>query len=490
MHACYKIQIHMKFTSLCALGLLCCASFSSAGEKPNIVLILADDQSYGDLNSYNTQCGFPTPGTDRLAAEGMRFTDAHSGSAVCTPTRYGIMTGRYAWRSRLQRGVLQTGIDPLIADDLLTVPQMLKKEGYQTAIVGKWHLGFRYQIPKGATWAKKIKGEKIAIPVGAKVIGGPTTRGFDQFWGFHHAGEMRTWIEQDKVVKNFLSQSEMLPNIATSSVDYIKKQGEAQSGKKGSPFFLYIPLNSPHGPLVPTKEWKGKSGLNVYADFVMHTDDVIHRILAAIDDAGLKDNTLVVFTSDNGTSPISKLAQLRAKGHDPILGLKGHKADIWEGGHRVPFLVRWPGVITAGSVSKSTICHNNLMATCAEILGVTLPDDAGVDSHSILPHLKGNDSLISHPVVIHHSVNGKFAIRQGKWKFIACKGSGGWSKGNDGKKSQLFDMSVDLQEKNNVVENHPEVVQKLTKKLETVVERGRSRPGARQKNDVPVKIWK
>lgn len=472
-----------------ALGLI-------ASEKPNIVFIMSDDQGYGDVSSYTRDAIIPTPGIDRLAAEGMRFTDAHSASAVCTPTRYGLLTGRYPWRTRLQSFVLQTkeskqpdgtwkvGTDPLIEKDVLTVPAFLKQHGYNTAMVGKWHLGFQYSLPKGKKIDKNRK-LKNAVPVGTKIIEGPIERGFDHFWGFHHAGEMRTWIEQDVVTENFDHPSRMLNRIAETSVQYIKNQNNE------TPFFLYVPLNSPHGPTVPSKDWQGKSGINPYADFVMETDDAVGRILDAIDASGMKNNTLVFFTTDNGCSPHANIPQLLKLGHDPSAGLRGHKADIWEGGHRVPYLVRWPQNIRAGSVSSEPICHNNLLATCAELLGKPLPEDAGVDSFSILPVLKGDKAkTATHPVIIHASIQGMFAIRQGDWKYIACKNSGGWSQGGDNKPAQLYHMKKAVDEQANLIDSMPEKAKALRALLEKSVTDGFTVPGKKGRNDVEVVIDK
>lgn len=459
----------------------------SSRVRPNVVFIMADDQGYGEAGSFNPECGIPTPGIDRLAREGMRFTDAHSASAVCTPTRYALLTGRYAWRTRLQNGVLRTGVAPLIDESTLTVQGFLKQQGYRTACIGKWHLGFSYTLPPGTSFTKP-KGEESAAPVGSRVLEGPTARGFDEFQGFHHAGEMRSWIEQDVVTENFESSAEMLPRLGERSIAYILERGE----KKDGPFFLYIPLSSPHTPIVPTEEWKGKSGLGAYSDFVMQTDDVVKQILAALDEAELTKDTLVFFTADNGTSPHgADLPAMRKKGYDPLGGLRGSKADLWEGGHRVPFVARWPGVIEPGSTSDDAICHNNLMATMADILGVPLPDDAGVDSFSIRTLLEGQvPEAPTHPLVIHHSVSGRFAIRQGPWKLIACQGSGGWSKGDDGMPAQLYNLSTNRAEENNQITSQPDIALRLADLLEKAVEDGRTRAGPKQENDVPVKIWK
>jgi arylsulfatase A len=284
----------------------------------------------------------------------------------------------------------------------------------------------------------------------------------------------------------------MLPVLVKRSSDYI-----ANRAKVGRPFFLYLPLNSPHTPIVPSKEWQGKSGLGDYGDFVMQTDWAVGEVLAALDNAGVADNTIVIFTSDNGCSPAAKVEQLEAKGHFPSERLRGYKSDIWDGGHRVPFFVRWPGKVKAGSQSSQLICHTDLIATCAHILGANLPENAGEDSVSLLPALLGKDTTPLHEAVVHHSISGRFAIRQGSWKLEFCPGSGGWGNPNDvaAKKQglpdvQLYDLSADIGEARNVEADHPEVVERLTKLLDKTLSNGRSTPGANQPNDVPVMVRK
>ncbi|MGB0768482.1 MAG: sulfatase-like hydrolase/transferase, partial [Phycisphaeraceae bacterium] len=311
---------------------------------------------------------------------------------------------------------------------------------------------------------------------------GPTTRGFDRFMGFHHAREMATWMVDDRVTEN-IHVNQMLPRITEASVAYL----ETRAAKKDGPFFLYVPLSSPHTPIVPVEPWIGKSGLNAYADFVMQTDDTVVRVLDALDETGLDENTIVVFSSDNGTTPRAKIDELRAMGHDPLAGLRGHKADIWEGGHRVPFVVRWPGVVEAGSVSDEPICQTSLLATLAALFDVALKPDQGVDSFSILPVLRGERiDAPTHPAIVHHSFPGKFAIRVGDWKYIACKNAGGWSKGGDGKPFQLYNLAVDRGETANLIDEEPDVAERLRLKLEKLIADGRSTPGPVQSNDVPV----
>jgi arylsulfatase A len=452
---------------------------------PNIVYILCDDLGYGDVKCLGGERSrIATPNIDRLAAGGMVFTDAHSGSSVCTPTRYGILTGRYAWRTHLQNGVLHGYSNPLIAKDRLTVPALLKQHGYDTACIGKWHLGL--DVSKS--------------PADLAVKQGPVTRGFDYYFGIAASLDMPpfAFIENDHLTqaptatKNWVRKGaaapdfeavDVLPTLTKKSVEYI--------GKAKRPFFLYLPLTSPHTPIVPTKEWQGKSGLNAYGDFVMQTDWSVGQVLDALEKGGIAESTLVIFTSDNGCSPAAKVDELESKGHYPSELRRGYKADIWDGGHRIPFIARWPGKIQAGSRSGQLTCLTDLMATCAELVGAKVHDNAGEDSVSMLPAMLGTATGPIREAVVHHSIKGMFAIRQGPWKLELCKGSGGWSKGEGGDApGQLYDMSKDAGERTNQYGTQPEVVARLTKLLEKYIAGGRSEAGAPQKNDVEVRIWK
>ncbi len=479
------------------LCLLAAAPTAHASARPNIVYILADDMGYGDVSVLNPGRGkIRTPHLDRLAGAGMIFTDAHSGSSVCTPTRYGLLTGRYAWRTRLQRGVLDgADDDPLIAEGRLTVPSFLRRHGYATAVIGKWHLGFRSERPGGVPVpvtkdnGKRRMGE-LGLPVGSRVIGGPVTRGFDYFWGCSNARTMSGLIENDRVIEN-LPPVEMLPRLGRRAVDYIA--GRAAAARAGRPFFLYLPLTSPHTPILPSPDWKGRSGLGDYADFVMQTDAVVGDVLRALAEHGVAEETLVIFTADNGCSPQAGTDALEAKGHFASARLRGYKADIWEGGHRVPFIARWPGRVPAGRTSSQLICHTDLLATVVDMVGERLPEDAGEDSVSILPALLGRDRAPLREAVVHHSINGVFAIRQAEWKLAYSPGSGGWGKPGDAeaRKSglpdlQLYDLANDLAETRNLQAEKPEVVAKLSALLESYVARGRSTPGETRKNDVAV----
>ena len=481
-------------------GLFACGINLAQADKPNIVFVLCDDLGYGDIHCLNPERGkIPTPGVDRLAKEGMTFTDAHSGSSVCTPTRYGLLTGRYSWRTRLQSGVVH-GFEPcLIARDRPTVASFLKSQGYHTAIIGKWHLDFQYQDPKtGETLKRQPKGQgetnpkKSGLPpVGSKIPDGPITRGFDFYHGFHHARNMKAVIENDEVIMHD-DEINMLPRLTREAIEYIDERAKEPE----QPFFLYVPYGSPHTPIVPTKLWQGKSELGSYGDFVMETDDGFRQILDALDRNGLADNTLVVFSSDNGCSRIVKIKKLQAKGHFPSAEYRGSKADIWDGGHRVPFIVRWPGKVATGAINDQTICLTDLFATCADLTEQPLPPESAEDSVSFLPALKGEPLDSTRVGVIHHSISGHFAYRMGRWKLCLAKASGGWSSPTEKQApegspaAQLYDMQSDPGETTNLYQSRPEVVQQLLEQLESDVARGRSTAGQDVKNDVQIELWK
>ncbi len=473
---------------------LCLSALSTAKEsavspnKPNIVYVLCDDLGYGDVKCLGGERSkIPPPNIDRLAAGGMIFTEAHSSSSVCSPTRYGIMTGRYNWRSHLQKGVLNGYSEPLIAKDRLTVPAFLKQQGYETACIGKWHLGMSI----------------TQKDPNAAVEDGPTTRGFDSYFGISASLDMppfafiennhfteaptgqKQWQRKGAAAPGF-DAADVLPTLTRKAVEFI-----AQRAKAPKPFFLYLPLTSPHTPILPTKEWQGKSGLNIYGDFVMQTDWSLAQVMDALDKAGLANNTLVIFTSDNGCSPAAKVDELESKGHFPSELRRGYKADIWDGGHRIPFIARWPGKVKDGSRTDQLICLTDLMATSAEIAGAKLPDNAGEDSVSILPALLGTASGPLREAVVHHSIRGNFAIRQGPWKLDLCQDSGGWSKGAPvDTPGQLYDMSKDVGERANESAQHPEIASRLTALLEKYVKDGRSTPGPPSNNDVMVDVLK
>jgi arylsulfatase A len=491
--------------------------------KPNIIYVLCDDLGYGDVKCLNPQGKIATPHMDALAAKGMIFTDVHSSSSVCSPTRYGIMTGRYNWRTKLQSGVLG-GLSPrLIEQGRLTTAQLLKNQGYNTACIGKWHLGMDWVKKEGKDVAElniESASQVHNVDYSKPIKNGPNSVGFDYYYGISASLDMvpYTFIENDRVAKlpsvekefpMFLGREkgkcrkgpaapdfeveDVLPTLTTKAIDFVKAR--SVDAKAGKPFFLYLPLASPHTPIAPTKDWQGKSGLNYYADFVMQTDHSLGLILAELDRLGIADNTLVVLTSDNGCSPQADFSELFSKGHNPSYLFRGHKADIFEGGHHIPFIVRWPAKVKPGTKSDQLLCLTDLMATCADILNVPLPENAGEDSVSFLPALLGQDNGSLREALVHHSVNGTFAIRQGHMKLLMCKDSGGWSDPRPGTvksgmpELQLFDLSNDIGERINLHDKQSETVKKLTNLLEKYIADGRSTKGDSQKNDVKVD-WK
>lgn len=467
-------------------------AFASActARLPNIVFVMCDDLGYGDIHCLNKEHGkIATPSVDKLARRGMIFTDAHSGSSVCTPTRYGLLTGRYSWRTTLQRGVVQGFAPNLIAADRPTVASFLKAQGYHTAVIGKWHLNFEYTDPDSGKTLKRPKG--VTGPVGARIPDGPLTRGFDYFHGFHHAGSMKAVIENDRVIEHD-DVINMLPRLTRKAVEYI----DARAADK-KPFFLYVPLGSPHTPIVPSKAWQGKSKLGAYGDFVMETDNALGEINKALARHGLTDNTLVIFTSDNGCSKAAGIDKLAKQGHRVSAHLRGSKADIWEGGHRVPFVASWPGHIKPGSTSDELICLVDLFATVADITGKPLPSESAEDSVSFLPAFSGDPIVSTRKGVVHHSISGHFAYRMGPWKLALARASGGWTSPTEKQakpgfpEAQLYNMTKDVSESRNLYDEYPDVAKMLLDQLTSDVTSGRSTEGAASKNDTDrIELWK
>jgi arylsulfatase A len=494
------------------LALLALAATVHAAERPNILYILADDLGYGDVSTFNPKSAWQTPNLDRLAREGIAFTDAHSASSLCTPSRYALLTGRYAWRGSLKQGVLQGYGSPLIEAKRPTVASFLREHGYTTAMFGKWHLGLEW-----TRTGPKPEDVDFAKPIG----GGPTAHGFDRFFGISASLDMPpyVWIENDRVTaiptatvgdspvpKLFRSgpiaadfrMEDVQPRLTEKAIAYLKERGAAHDGK---PFFLYLPLAAPHTPILPTREFDGKTHATSYGDFVLQVDADVGRILATLEANGLVKNTLVIFTSDNGFAPAANVPQHAKAHHDPSGGLRGYKSDLFEGGHRIPFIARWPGVTPAGRRNADPIEQLDLFATCADLLGVKLADDAAEDSVSMVALLRGEKpGASSRANLVSHSAEGRFAIREGQWKLLLWPGSGGWSSPTPAPSQwlktdatdlsslppfQLYDLSADLGEKNNVAAAHPEIVQRLGRLMRTTLERGRSTPGAAQPYDRP-----
>ena len=505
------------FRAFVAPALLLLAIDARAADAPNIVYILADDLGYGDVKCLNPAGKIATPHLDRLAAQGMIFTDAHSSSSVCTPTRYGVLTGRYNWRSRLKNGVLGGFSRRLIEPDRMTVADFLRQEGYATACIGKWHLGFSWQLKDGGLADDngnfgRLYEHAWDVDYTKPILDGPLAVGFDYYFGISASLDMPPYVfienqhatEIPTTTKKYLREGpagehfegvDVLPHVTEKTSRYIAMH--AAAARAGKPFFIYVPLNSPHTPILPSPEWQGKSGLNAYADFVMQTDHTVGQIMAALERNGVAENTLLIFTSDNGCSPQADFKELAEAGHHPSHVYRGHKADIYDGGHRVPFIARWPARVKSGSVNDQTICLTDLFATAADILNERLPPDAAEDSVSLLPALEGRDRKPLREAVVHHSINGSFSIRQGNWKLILCPDSGGWSAprpGSDAAKGlppvQLYDLSQDIGERRNLHGEHPEVVTQLTQLLERYVADGRSTRGRKQSNNGEVSIWR
>ncbi len=523
-HVCGEIREMRSLRSISG-WLACMAMCFSVGlwaDRPNVVYILCDDLGYGDVGCLNREGKIRTPQMDRIAREGAIFKDAHSGSSVCTPTRYGIMTGRYCWRSRLQSGVLG-GLSPsLIEEGRMTVASYLRSKGYRTAVIGKWHLGMDWKVnaPEGITPLGIEKAGQVRnVEYGAEIAGGPISAGFERYFGVSASLDMvpYTFIEGRKVMalpeedgsfpmylgrdrgrtrvgplaKGF-DAGDVLPRLIDEAVSYVKERGA--EAREGRPFFLYVPLTSPHTPILPSEAWRGRSGLGAYGDFVMQTDDGIGRILAEVEAQGIGKSTLFVVTSDNGCSPAADIKGLQDQGHQPSERYRGHKADIFDGGHRVPFLVRWPDRVRAGLEVDGLVCLTDLLATVSEIVGDRLPEGAGEDSVSFLPLLEGR--VGGREEVVHHSINGSFAIRDRRWKLAFCGDSGGWSEPRPGKSAkelpavQLFDMQSDVSETRNVELDHASEVSRLTERMERIIREGRSTLGPARANDVEVRLRK
>ena len=458
------------------------AALAAAPSKPNVVLILADDLGSGDIRRYFPEAVTRTPRMDQLAAEGVRFTDAHSPSSVCTPTRYGLNTGRYCWRTHLKRGVLNGESPSLIEPGRTTLASMLKEQGYRTGGFGKWHLGLGN--------AEKTDYTKDLTP-------GPLDFGFDEYFGIPASLDMPPYVFVDgRRVQELPTKTigdsgapprgafwrggpigpsfrmeDVLPKITTRACDFIRKSRQ--------PFFAYVPLAAPHTPWVPSADFLKKSNAGLYGDFVGEVDHSVGRILDAIQAAGAERNTLVILTSDNG-APWSQPDIDASNGHRANAYWRGQKADIFEAGHRVPFIVKWPGQAQPEKTSDSLVCLTDVFATLAEIVGRPLKDYEAEDSFSFLAALSGGRG--AREAVVHHSASGMFALRQRNLKYIEGLGSGGFTKpqtvepGPDEPPGRLYDLATDPRETNNLYGKRPDDVAQLSALLNTYRNQDRSRP--------------
>lgn len=486
LHACHPQPTMTRSHPILACLLVAVASPASAaaGNLPNIVILLADDMGYGDPQCFNPQSKIPTPNIDRLAREGLRFTDAHAPGPLCHPSRYGLMTGRYPFRTDITRWPTQ----PLIEPGQVTIASLLKSQGYHTAMVGKWHLGFREA------------GYHQPLP------GGPVDCGFERFFGLRastdippyflirgdravtpptdHIGEHHSpgWAPnqgefwREGGIAPRLELKDVLPKLTDEACAIIRAHAAGNASGR-SPLLLHLAYTAPHTPWLPAAEFAGKSGAGMYGDFVMMVDAHIGRVLAALDEANMSHDTLLVFTSDNG--PMWLPADAARFGHDSAGGLRGMKGDAWEAGHRMPFIVRWPGRVKAGTVTDQTICFTDLLATFADVCGTELPAGAGPDSCSFLPVLAGEQpeaTPIRGPIVMQAGSSPAMTIRSADWKLINQLGSGGFSQpktikpGPGDPAGQLYNLRTDRAETDNLYLQHPEVVARLEAEMQRIVE--------------------
>ncbi|WP_339884895.1 arylsulfatase [Polaribacter vadi] len=506
------MKIILKLIMLISVFLVssCSVSKTEHQTKPNIVIIYTDDQGYGDVSALNPEAKFSTPNMDRLVNEGLTFTDGHSSDAVCTPSRYSLLTGRYSWRTSLKKGVLGADGPCLIEKDRMTIASMLRDNGYKTAMVGKWHLQMEFEGEKGEgrDWSKPF-------------TDGPIEKGFDYFFGIPASMNygILTFLENDKVldpptlytkkkmdvtprtyrmtppykteiakghveVAASFNDELVLETLVNKAVDYINNS--AKEAKNGKPFFLYMPLTSPHLPHCTHPDFQGKSTCGNYGDFMQETDYRVGQVLDALKANGLEENTLVIFSSDNGAESNYEY-QRDVYQHYSSLNFKGGKRDIYEGGHRVPFLMRWPNGIKAGGKIDAPVCQTDYLATIAEIVGAKIPDNAAEDSYSLYPLMKDvNSTEGTDRAIIHHSFTGHFAIREGKWKLNMLRGSGGSLKpvvvqSKEGEALfELYNLDTDPGETTNLYFDHPEIVKKLKKKITSIIQNGRSTEGKSQ----------
>lgn len=504
----------LKCVALCLIGMFACAAVLHAADKPagqqepNIVIILTDDLGYGDVSFLNPKSKIKTPQMDALASAGVRATDAHAPSSVCSPTRYALLTGRYAWRGTLKRGVLFPWDAPAIERDRLTLPGLLKSRGYDTACIGKWHLGFDWpwkggKKPPPSQIGKVVSKAKSAMFDWSKPItGGPLAAGFDYYFGddvpnfppFAFIENERTTCDpvdiNAKQLKSLGTRGlihgsgpgqdgwafeKVMPAITDKAVNYIR-----QREKNPKPYFLLFSTTSPHTPVVPVRKFQGVSKAGSYGDFVVQTDDAVGQVVAALKKTGQYDNTFLIVTSDNGPC-IHQRGLIRSHKHSPAGSLRGMKFDLWEGGHRVPFIASWPkGGIHGGRRTDALISLTDLFATCASILKAPLGDQVAEDSLDILPSLIKGEQVRTE--MVYHSGGGKLGLRSGHWVYMTTGGKREpkwyqeeWGIGPDSGRNLLFDLSADLAQIKNVHGAHADRLASMKKRLETIRKAGSSR---------------
>lgn len=490
---------------------------------PNIVLILADDLGYGDVACYNPTSRIPTPNLDQLAADGMRFTDAHSPSTVCTPTRYSILTGRMAFRTGMASVFAGVGGPCLIEEGRLTLPQMLRERGYKTACFGKWHIGMSFFDKDGELITNRgLKGVQ-AVDYSRPIPDGPLQRGFDHFFGTVSCPTtdwLYAYIDGDRIPNppTQLLDKSNLPKHPYSldcrrgmiaddfdlervdlvfldkSVSFLEQQVESNPQQ---PFFLFHSMQAVHLPSFPAKEFQGKTKSGPHGDFIFEMDSIVGELLRTLERLGVADNTVVIFASDNGPEVLSVVHMRKNHDHDGARPWRGVKRDQWEGGHRTPFLVRWPGKVAAGSTTAQLTSLTDVMATCAEIVGYPLPNNAAEDSFNMLPVLLGQaDGKPVREYVLQQTISLAMSIRSGPWKYLDHKGSGGNNYNRDGDwgmapyklentdpdaPGQLYNLDTDPGETINLYSKHPQKVKALKQQLEAFKESGRSAPLRQQK---------
>lgn len=475
-------------------------------QSPNVIFILADDLGYGDISAFNPESKIPTPNIDNLTQDGITFTDAHSSSALSTPSRYSILTGRYPWRTKLKEGVLDGYSPAMITPDRRTIAQMFSENGYNTACIGKWHLGWDWGYPQNA---KNKKDVDFSLPI----KNGPTDRGFDYFYGIPSSLDIApyVYVENNKVTAlpdhiiepqkglglmhggvagaDFDPQ-DCLPNIIRHSIDYIDKQ---RNSKK--PFFLYLPITAPHTPVLPSDKYKGKTTIGAYGDFVVMIDDMVQQIVETLKKNNQLDNTIIIFTSDNGCAPYISVKEMEKQGHFPSYIYRGYKTDIYEGGHRIPLIVSWKGKFS-NKISNSLVSLTDFYATFAQMVNHKLKTEEAVDSYSMWPILS-KEGTSTRKDLIYESGKGYLSLRTPQLKLVFNGGSGGWGYPNKPADlaqlppMQLLDLEKDPSEKENIIHDkrYEQEVKEMTRLIRKYVKEGRSTPGAEVANDTEDK-WK